>query len=86
MFMDKQILSQRSIDYVPHSRGKQFYLVLPQFRSAVVPDPWARRLTVKKDRFSLLQKQLMALTIIFACLFLLAFEVGWIDYLGFLFR
>lgn len=28
-------MNQRDIDYVPHSRPKQFYIVLPQLRSAV---------------------------------------------------
>lgn len=75
------MLSQKRIDYVPHSRPKQFYVVLPQFRSAVVPDPWSQRLRVKKERFTLLQKQLICLFVIAACVFLFGLEFGWIDFL-----
>lgn len=39
-----------------------------------------------RDRFSLLQKQLMAMGVVAACAFLLAFELGLIDYLRFLFQ
>lgn len=47
-----------------------------------------RRYLIKPNsepRFSLLQKELMAIFVIAACAYLLAFEVGLISWLSFLF-
>lgn len=35
-------LSQKQIDYVPHSRPKRYYIVESQFRSGVQPDSFQR--------------------------------------------
>lgn len=58
-----------------------------QLRTSVHGSQFIEFLQLQKPpRFSLLQKQLMCLGIVAACAFLLAFEIGLIDYLEFLFR
>src|ERR1051325_2658965 len=70
-----QRLSQRSIDFNGHR--KKYYVVLPQVRNSVRPDSHIERFREQpQPYFTLLQKQLIALFSVFACLFLLAFELG----------
>lgn len=67
------MLTQSQID--AHNR-KRFYIVLPQVRNSVQPDTYVERFGFRRDRFSPLQKQLMALLFVAAMAFLLAFEFG----------
>lgn len=54
---------------------------LTQIRSAVLPSTFDERFThYRRPYFSLLQKQLIALLITATAGFLLAFEMGWIEY------
>lgn len=73
-------LTQRDINYVPHSRPKKYVLLLPQLRSGVRETTFSDMYQFPRvSRFSLLQKQLMAIMIIFVCLFLLICELGIAD-------
>jgi len=49
--MNKNIVTQSSIDYVPHSRDKKYYVILPQLRSAVQPDTFTDVYKLSKRRY-----------------------------------
>ena len=72
------VMTQSLIDQNPRRTDKRYFIIDMQVKSAVLPDSYAERLR-DEPRFTLLQKQLMAMFVIAASAFLLAYEFGWID-------
>lgn len=79
------MITQRgSIDYVPLSRDKRYYCLLPQMRSAVQPDTKVERFWFK-DKGYVPWRRIAVLSTLTAVLSLLL-VFGWFDWLWWIFQ